>query len=395
MKILMVLEKQFPPDTRVEKEAKSLMNAGHQVHIASPTFTPGPQETVHEGIKIHYKKISAFTYKSSIGCLRFPFYFNFWRHFIGDLFKEYSFDAIHVHDLPLAQIGIEIKNRYKIPFILDLHENFPSALEIAQHTNTFPGSLFFSSKQWRTYERYAVQQADKVIAVVQEMKNRITELGIPSEKIVIVENTPDLSNHSFQSDTEHSHDPDHIHMIYLGGINIHRGLQIVIRGMPEIIKEYPNVVLDIYGNGRYLNALQKLSLRLKVNGNVFFHGSYEQNEAINIISKADITLIPHLKSEQTDNSSPNKLYQYLLLGKFVIASNCESISRIIHESECGMIYNHDSPHDFAIKTLTSIAQKKYQLTCTKGMNLIQKKYNWDVSVKTLLNIYRQIETESK
>jgi len=34
MKILMVLEGEFPPDNRVEKEAVSLIEAGHEVHIA-------------------------------------------------------------------------------------------------------------------------------------------------------------------------------------------------------------------------------------------------------------------------------------------------------------------------------------------------------------------------
>ena len=33
MRILMLLEKRFPPDIRVENEAASLLEAGHEVHL--------------------------------------------------------------------------------------------------------------------------------------------------------------------------------------------------------------------------------------------------------------------------------------------------------------------------------------------------------------------------
>ena len=38
MKILMVLENQFPDDERVEKEALSLIEAGHEVHLLCATL---------------------------------------------------------------------------------------------------------------------------------------------------------------------------------------------------------------------------------------------------------------------------------------------------------------------------------------------------------------------
>ena len=38
MRILMVLENQFPDDERVEKEALSLIKAGHEVHLLCATL---------------------------------------------------------------------------------------------------------------------------------------------------------------------------------------------------------------------------------------------------------------------------------------------------------------------------------------------------------------------
>ena len=38
MKILMVLDHEFPPDIRVENEIASLHNAGHEIHVACYTM---------------------------------------------------------------------------------------------------------------------------------------------------------------------------------------------------------------------------------------------------------------------------------------------------------------------------------------------------------------------
>ena len=37
MKILMILESEFPPDVRVENEMLALTEAGHEVHLACST----------------------------------------------------------------------------------------------------------------------------------------------------------------------------------------------------------------------------------------------------------------------------------------------------------------------------------------------------------------------
>ncbi len=42
MKILMVLDHEFPPDVRVENEIEALLEADHQVHIACYTMKKQP-----------------------------------------------------------------------------------------------------------------------------------------------------------------------------------------------------------------------------------------------------------------------------------------------------------------------------------------------------------------
>ena len=114
---------------------------------APPAKTGREIDTYGKAI-IHRKKITPFIYKSSVGCLKFPFYFNFWRKYISGLFEKENFDVIHIHDLPLSRIGVEMKKKFNARLVIDLHENWPALIKTAAHTQTFLGKLLSSNRQW-------------------------------------------------------------------------------------------------------------------------------------------------------------------------------------------------------------------------------------------------------
>lgn len=390
MKILMVLEREFPTDERVEKEAVSLIEAGHEVFLACYTIINRKEFEEYKGIKIYRKPISKFIYKSSVGCLMFPFYFNFWRNFLEKLFKNGTFDAIHIHDLPLVQVGLELKHKYKIPLVFDMHENYPAALETAAHTNTFQGNLFFSSKQWRDYEIRSLEQSDYCITVIEEMRDRISRLGISPEKIIIVPNTPDIDKlEVFNNEC----DKDKITLFYAGGLNIHRGLHVVIKGLGPVINKYPNIRFWIIGSGSYQRSLEALVQESGIEHVVQFLGWKNQQEMFRLLNKSDIALIPHLRSEQTDHSSPNKLYQYLYYGKPIISSDCNSVKRILKEAGGGVFYSSGSPESFSNALTLLIEKGKTERSIKTGKKLIIDKYNWDKTVTQLLQMYQSIQNQ--
>jgi glycosyltransferase involved in cell wall biosynthesis len=387
MKILMVLERYFPPDDRVEKEALSLIRNGHEVHIACFSKSGEEREKLYKKIVLHKKTISLFIYKSSVGALKFPFYFNFWRSFLRKLLEEGKYDVIHLHDLPIAKVIHEIQSKRKIKFILDLHENYPASLEIAVHTNTLTGKLLSSNKQWRRYEIKYAKKADQIITVVDEMKNRIASYGIDKNKITVVENTSNLEEFKIPPGTP---DNNFITLYYAGNLNIHRGLQIVIRGLSILRKEIKNIRLWIVGDGSYKENLERLIREYDLSEHVTFWGWKNATDLAALLAQSDYALIPHLKSEQTDNSSPNKLYQYSYAGKPIICSNCRSLERYINKVKCGVIYTHDSPEDFAEKTLDLIHHPKKSEMGRNGYKAVVDEYNWEQTEKSLIRMYQSL-----
>ena len=86
----MILDHEFPPDIRVEKQIDFLTKNGYDIHIL--TFTKEKKTKLiehHEKFVIHRKPISEFVHKTSVPCLLFPIYFNFWNKYILVYFVKY------------------------------------------------------------------------------------------------------------------------------------------------------------------------------------------------------------------------------------------------------------------------------------------------------------------
>lgn len=383
----MVLENDFPPDVRVEKEAISLIGEGHEVAIASISLTEKPFLSVHKEISVYKKKISKFIYKSSAVALQFPFYFNFWYNYLSEVRNAFYFDVIHVHDLPLAAVGYKVKKKWGTKLVLDLHENYPALVEASPYSKKFPGKLLISLERWRTYETEQLHHADQIITVVDEMADRIRNLGVQDEKISIVPNLPALEK---LQDVHEDVEKEYLTLFYSGGINYHRGLQVIIKALPGLVEKRQNIRLWVVGEGSYRNNLKDLAEKLDVSNYIVFWGWKPHDEMFSLLARADIALIPHLRSEQTDNSSPNKLFDYMYYQKPILASDCRSVVRILNETGCGIAYKDTSSSAFTDACNRLIDNPDRKMMGEAGRKAVTQKYNWSYSERALQAIYRTI-----
>lgn len=388
MKILMVLESEFPPDIRVENEMLALTESGHEVHLACTTRKDRPVNDVLGKVIIHRKSITSFIYKSSVGCLKFPFYFNFWRKFIFGLYSEQKFDVIHIHDLPLSIIGVEIKKRFRSQLVIDLHENWPALIKTATHTQSLAGKILSSNKQWVEYERKMLPEADKIITIIEEARERISGLGISTGKICMVSNTINFENLTITARKKNS---DSFIIFYGGAINKHRGLQVVLNAIKINADKGIDVSLWIVGAGSFKKTLEDLSESLDISSHIRFFGHRPFSEMLEILAESDVAIIPHIRTDNNDASSPNKLYQYMYLNKPIISSDCTSLKRIITETKTGFIYKHDSAGDLA-SLIEKLTRDNSLLTEIQdnGRKAVLEKYNWNIDSQRLIEAYRQL-----
>ena len=395
MKILMLLDNQFPPDIRVEKEAKSLLNEGHEVAILSYNYKSAKPEEIVNGIRVFRFPVNKQVSKKILGfSLQLPFYRLIWQRAIREVVKKYNFDVVHIHDLPLCTLIPFIKGRYHLPVIADMHENFPFLVAEQPYMNSLFARIFLSKGKWFRKEKEWLGRADSIICVAEEMRSRIESVIEFPKPIVVVPNTPEMNelktsmaNASLISERFSGK----FNILYIGGLDSTRGIEILIKASEIALKTIPALRIIIVGDGKILPELKQLSLSLHLENSVFFEGFKPQDEVGSYISISDVCVIPHRKSPQTDNSSPNKLFQYLYFKKPVISSDCNSIEKIILNEKCGLIFHDISPEELATRMIflfeNPVVSKEMG---DNGYRAVNEKYNWNVTVAPLLLLYSEL-----
>ena len=385
----MVLDHEYPDDIRVGKEIQTLLKAGYKVDLACLTVkNRAAIEELNNHI-IYRKSISSFLLKTSVGALRFPFYFNFWRSFLKRLIESNDYQSIHIHDLPLAKVGYELSRKYNLKFVLDSHENWPILLDLSPHTKSLLGRFLSNKKQWLLYETKYTSLADALIVVAEEMKNRMINNSTMNANIYVVPNTTDLE--IFQQMEYVKPNKKFITLFYSGGINKHRGIEIVIEGLSKM-KLPENFRFWIAGSGRNEPYIKKMVTDLKLQKHVTFLGWKPQDEAFKLLLESDITIIPHLKTEHSDNTSPNKIFHYMFAKKPILATNCNYIRNIIEDTNSGLIYENNSPSDFIQKLEFMLKNhSKWDEWGENGYNAILNNYNWENTSKELIKLYNKLK----
>ena len=395
-KILMVLDAPYPSDLRLEKEIPTLVKAGAEITLLCYR-RPGEKKAEEmNGFNVvrTEKPVNKRT-KGLMDIYNSLFFSNI--YLARELEKLSPPDVVHVHDLAPAGTVDRWARKNGIKTILDLHENYPEALKVwfKWRKNVLirlKNKAFFRYGTWLKREKQMCQKYDRVIAVIDEMKERLSSIhSVASDKILVVANT-ELKN-SQEKIQKHSSKNELKQIVYVGGIGPHRGLQTAIEGM-SYIRDIPELHLKIVGSGNSdtIATLQEIMRKLGLEKVVEFTGRVPFEEALGYMNGAFLNIIPHLKNNHTDNTIPHKLFQIMNSGYPLLVSSCDPLKRIVTEEKCGLVFEANNPNDFAEKVRFALKSPDLISGFTRnGKKAVQKgRWNWEFDSKELLNLYREL-----
>ena len=190
MRIGMILDKVFPPDPRVENEAISLIEKGHEVFLFCLKYSNEKESENKKDIQVKRYKSNKLIYKLSALAHTLPFYSLIMSKKINHFLVSNKIEVIHIHDMQIAEAVFKSNKNLKLKTVLDLHENRPEIMRFYPHLQKFPGNFLISPNKWKQKEEEFIKNANTVIVVTDESKNEIIERTYKqAENIVVVPNT--------------------------------------------------------------------------------------------------------------------------------------------------------------------------------------------------------------
>ncbi|MFP4403942.1 MAG: glycosyltransferase family 4 protein [Candidatus Woesearchaeota archaeon] len=393
----MVLEGEFPPDIRVENEIKILNQSGIEVVLACLDKKNANTES-NKGklFQINRKKINSLLFNLRTNNITFPLYAKWWSNFLNKIFeKQNQFDYIHAHDLPMLRVlhKIGITKHYKT--IVDLHENYPYAIQSYDWATNFPNRYLVRPKCWSKIEQKLLRKAAKIIVLSENFKNYLINKYsyLKNDQIIIYPNVPDLDIYYNQNKTIISlNNKKKLPVItYFGNIAKRRGIITAFESLRILLEEGYKLKLLLIGpiNKRENEIFGAYFNDPKIKDYIDYIKWIDIKDLHAYLKLSDICISPIIKNEQHESGVANKVFQYMMFGKPVIVSNCKPQAKVIQEENCGLVFESENPEDMAMKIKKLITNT--DLIKAMGANAqtaILEKYNTAIMGKNLVNFYK-------
>ena len=152
----------------------------------------------------------------------------------------------------------------------------------------------------------------------------------------------------------------------------------------------PNLHFVAAGGTRepYFRQLRQQAEALGLQDCITWTGWLDERDFVSYIESADICLCPHLKTEHTDTTFPNKVYLYNLFAKPVVTSSCRPLARYMQESGGGVVFGAGDAEDLANRILALYRDAAYRKHLGEaGKKAVLQRYNWPATAKDLIHLY--------
>jgi len=392
MRIGMILDKTFPPDPRIENEALTLINMGHEVFLYCFDYS-GKQATseIINQIKVHRVKIPKIMYSISALAYTIPLYHNYLQKSIGKFLKQHKIESIHIHDMQIARSIYNINKRLKLPVVLDLHENKPEIMKYYSHVTSMKGKLLIFPSIWKKFEYKYIKWAKRVIVVTEEAKQYyIDELGEKAEKFYVVPNAVRkefYTTFTIDKAIQSKYKNDFM-ILYVGDTGIRRGLQTVIKATQNLKNIIPNLKVVFVGNSISDHILRQEIKQLNLEKYIELTGWQDFTLFPTYIDICKIGICPIHKNIHHETTFANKLFQYLSFGKPIVVSDCLSQKNLVEHYQCGLSFEDRNDEDFATQVLKLYNdQKLYKEMSAKARAAVENHLQWEKSSINLKSLY--------
>lgn len=387
MNILYIWDSDYPWDVRVEKICSTLSSYGHKVHIAARNLKKLPVYEIRGNLIIH--RLKAWQNEKLNYTLSFPAFFSpVWSHFINDIIRCNAIDLIIVRDLPMAIAGIWAGRRHKIPVIFDMAEDYVAMIWDIWRARKFQGFNLVVRNPYlaKLVERYVFRNSDHILVVIDEARDLVINRGALPDKVTIVSNTPVLDAFN-QNDVVLNETSDKIEgkyaVVYVGGIQMGRGIQVVFEAIPYIIREIPDFLFVVIGDGYAAQRLKDMAVSIGIQDYVLWLGWIEHGEIFTYLKSCKVGVIPHKVTDHINTTIPNKIFDYMGLGLPVLASDALPMKRIIQKEKCGETFKSGISRDLAVNLIK--IYKSSQNYGMRGICSVENQYNWNIDSSRLIS----------
>jgi glycosyltransferase involved in cell wall biosynthesis len=234
--------------------------------------------------------------------------------------------------------GTLLGRRSGVPVFLEV--NSPLAHERAQ----FGGLALKRLAQW--LESWAWCRAGRVLPVTQVLAEAVGAVGVSPDQVTVIPNGIDperfLRDYSSAAAKEAIGLSGKTVLGFTGFMRSWHGLETVIELLGRSTTP-PSLHLLLIGDGPARPLLQQRAAQLNVMHRVTFAGLINRDDVAKLMAAFDIALLPKV----VEYASPLKLFEYMALGKAIVAPDQPNIREVLTSNVNAVLFEPEQANEMA------------------------------------------------
>jgi len=289
--------------------------------------------------------------------------------------NSYNLDVIIGESEMGGLILIQIKDKLKIPIIVDYQNYWPE--ELIEHKILKRNC--HAHKFLINLENKVIKEADFIITISEYLEDFLAKISnnIFNSKIRTVNN----GGKPFLNKPLEKKPP--IKIINSGLVVQRSNFTLFLNSIPYILEEYPKTQIYITKRGEKLKETIKIAKKLKIKVNFYWKKTIE--EYLEFLSQCHIGVVTSTYDLTRKLGFVAKIYDYFSVGIPVVGNDIGGWTSIIAKEKVGLLSSND-PRDLAEKIIEIIENpEKANEYGKNGIRLLKEKLSIEGSTQKLLN----------
>jgi len=322
----MVVFSYYPADPRPRRAAEALVNEGMEVEVVCLKDGEAKRQTLN-GVKIlrvpmRRRRGGMFEY-----VFQYAVFVVLSLAILAVRSMRRRYHVVYVHNMPdVLVLSALVPKAQGAKVILDLHDPMP---ELMMSIFNLP----HDSLRVRTLERlekWSIRFADLALTVNLACKRLFVSRSCPPEKVQVVMNSPDEKIFGVRAPRPAPPPPrapgQPFVIMYHGSLVERNGLQLAVDALARVRRSVPSAELRIYGpSSPFLERVMKSVRAQGLTSAVQYLGPIRLEDIVGAIEDCDVGVIPNQRSVFTEINTPTRIFEYLAVGKPVIAPRAGGI----------------------------------------------------------------------
>lgn len=220
-----------------------------------------------------------------------------------------------------------------------------------------------------------LKHADLVISAVHP--SALTKFCINPQKIFEVTNGVDLSitkpKGLKRSNAE-------FRVFYVGFLMKERGLDLMLHAIAMLKRRIEGLKFILAGDARREDVafLDRTIKKLGLEEQVDFLGRLNHDDILTLMEDSDVCLLPFPRTETVNCIYPVKIFEYMAMGKAIVATRLKGISNVIRDEVNGLLVEPGDAREMADAIFRIYENPDLREKLEANAKKIVEKYDWKI-----------------